>query len=57
MAETVSRRLQQMHDVLSMKSPHRGIDCLNHAVDLSVFCLQNISPSQQGEILIDIKRI
>lgn len=50
MSDTLSRYLWHLHSLLSSNAPQRGVDANNTVVDLSSFCLENVSDREQGNL-------
>lgn len=49
MSDSLSRYLSQLHSLLSSDALQRGVEANNTAVDLSSFCLENVSDREQGK--------
>ena len=50
MSDSLSRYLSQLHSLLSSDALQRGVEANNTAVDLSSFCLENVSDREQGKV-------
>ncbi|KAL9956079.1 hypothetical protein ACROYT_G037501 [Oculina patagonica] len=48
MSDSLSRYLVQLHSLLSSNALQRGVDANNTVVDLSSFCLENVSDREQA---------
>ena len=49
MSDSLSRYLAQLHSLLTADSLQRGVDANNTVVDLSSFCLENVSEGEIGK--------
>ena len=49
MSESLSRYLGQLHSLLTADTLQRGVDANNTVVDLSSFCLENVSEGEIGK--------